>query len=256
MQATLSEIPIIRTTVLKRLETLVQQVANTAELAMVKGPAGIGKTFAIDHITETAKGFDVYAITARTEIAGNIRWMANELLHPHGIQESQVAESMQSVWNLVARRPFDDYPSRSVLIIDEAQTLKPSVLESFRGLFDMGERARIFGGNKLAFGMILVGNGTFLNRAGGARRVAYEPLMQRFQYKLEFGRPSRADYELFIKDLPGTDTALKAELVELGLSKGSIRAVAKAWRAAAHLASGQEPSADVLQTVIKMMGGA
>lgn len=255
MQATLSDVPIIKTTVLKRLETLAQQVANTAELAMVKGPAGIGKTFAVDHIAETAGNFDVFTITARSEVAGNIKWMANELLNPFGVQEFQVAESMQSVWNLVARKPFAEYPSRSVLIVDEAQALKPSVLEAFRGLFDMGEKARIAGGNRPAFGMILVGNGTFLNRAGGSQKIAYEPLMQRFQYKLELGRPSRADIELFVGALHGTDAEIKAELVQIGLSNGSIRAVAKAWRAMMHISSNQVPSVDVLHTVKKMMGG-
>ena len=255
MQATLPDIPIIRTTVLKRLETLIEHVASTAELAMVKGPAGIGKTFAIDHIAKTAKSFDAFTVTARTEIAGNIRWMANEILKPHRVQQFQTAESMEVVWNLVARRPFASYPSRSVLIVDEAQALKPSVLESFRGLFDMGEKARIFGGEKPAFGMILVGNGTFLNRAGGQNKVAYEPLMQRFDITHEFGRPTRADYELFVNGLPGLDTQIRKELVELGVSKGSIRAIAKIWRSATRLSDGRTPSADILQTISKIKGG-
>ncbi|MDK3075963.1 ATP-binding protein [Sedimentitalea sp. JM2-8] len=181
--------------------------------------------------------------------------MANEILYPYHGEQHQIAECIQAVWNLVARRPFGAYPTKSVLIIDEAQAMKPSVLESFRGLFDMGEKARMFGGEKPAFGMILVGNGTFLNRAGEQNKVAYEPLMQRFDITQEFGRPTRADYGLFVDGLPGLDVQIRKELVELGISKGSIRAAAKIWRSATRLPDGRMPSADHLQTISKIKEG-
>ncbi len=254
MQATLPDIPIIRTTVLKRIETLFELAADRAELVTVKGPAGIGKTFAIDHIAKNAKSIDVFTVTARTEIAGNIRWMANEILKPHRVQQFQTPESMEVVWNLVARRPFAAYPSRSVLIIDEAQALKPSVLESLRGLFDMGKMARAFGGQEPAFGMLLVGNSTFLNRAGGSSRAAYEPFLQRVEIQQEFGRPTRDDYELFVDGLPNLDPQSRNELVELGMSKGSIRAVWKVWRSATLMASGGSISTHLLQTISRMKG--
>jgi len=256
MQATLPETPIIRTKVLKRLELLVDQVAQTAELAIVKGPAGIGKTFAIDHIKDTCPTADIFKITARTEISFNIKWMANELLDPYGSAKIQAAESMQALWTLIARRPFASYPSRSVVIIDEAQEIKPAVLNSFRGLFDMGQEARQFGGNLPAFGMVLVGNSVFLDRSGAQKKAAYEPLLSRVEYSLNLGRPTRADYEHYVQSLPQISQEIQADLVEIGMSKGSIRAVAKAWLSLMRLSQGKIPSRDTLQAVVSMMGGA
>ena len=205
MQATLPVTPIIRTMALKRLETLVDQVAETAELAIVKGPAGIGKTFAVNHIKETAKSCNVYTATARPEIAGRLNGMANEILQPYGVYQPRMADCMDVVWNLIAGRPFDRYHKRSVLIVDEAQALLDPVLEGLRGLYDMGDKARMFGGSERAFGLVLVGNDTFLSRAGGIRKAAYEPLLTRIQYTLNLSRPTRADYEAYVKELPFVD---------------------------------------------------
>lgn len=107
MQATPNETPIIKTTALKRLETLVEQVANTAELAIVKGPAGIGKTYAIDYIKEkfnTQNGLEVFTVTARTEIAGKINAIACEIVHPLGGRSYRAAECMvvQTNWKALS----------------------------------------------------------------------------------------------------------------------------------------------------------
>jgi len=256
MKTTLARSPIINTPALERLQVLVEQVAETAEMAIVKGPAGIGKSFAINHLRETTKSCKIYTATARPEIAGRINGMASEILKPYGVYQPRMADCMEVVWNLIASRPFSGYSTRSVLIIDEAQSLLVPVLEGLRGLWDMGDDARLFGGHQLAFGLILVGNDMFLSRAGGLKKAAYEPLMTRVQYRLDLKRPTRADLEAFVKELPHVDHEIRAELVEIGMRRGSIRPVAKAWRSVVNLSDESGANLTLLKTVSNLMGDA
>jgi DNA transposition AAA+ family ATPase len=258
MQITPEHIPIIQTRALERLEGLVSLIARSAELAIVKGSVGIGKSFAINQMVERAQSMSirVHTITCRAEIEGNIKSMANEILSRHGIHEHMATNAMQAVWNVVAGQPFSQFGTRSVLIIDEAQGMKISVLEAFRGLFDMGDKARMGVPNAPAFGMILVGNDTFLNRSGARSVPLYAPLRDRVQTTIQLDRPGREEFRAFAAALPLPNEKAREQLVAFGLSKGNLRGVAKAWRLAVNLA-GSNPvrSSDLDNAIFMMKGG-
>jgi len=257
MQTTLEPIPIIQTRALERLESLVVLIARTAELAVVKGPVGIGKSFAIHQMVERARAMSirVHTITCRPEIEGNIKGMANELLGKKGVHEFQTANAMQAVWTEISGQPFSQFGTRSVLIIDESQGMKVSVLEAFRGIFDMGDRARMGVPNAPAFGMILVGNDTFLTRSGARSIPLYAPLRDRIQTVVQLKRPDREEFKAFAAALPLPDDAAREQLVEFGMLKGNLRGVAKAWRLAVNLAGFKAVQSSDLANAIFMMKG-
>lgn len=234
MAASLSKLPTIRTVALERLESLFLQAAHSAELAIVKGPAGCGKTMAIRHLQNRLPDIEVFTATMRPDVAGRVSRMTAEIL---GVSRSywRASECTDVLWNTLARRPFSRRPTRSLLVIDEAQMLQTKTLDALRSLFDMGDTARLLREEAPAFGMVLVGNAAFLDRAGGVRAAAYAPLVSRVCYDLELSAPDRKQFEHFVDALPGIDELVKAELVQFGLETGNLRSVVKAWRAAQDL---------------------
>jgi len=103
--------------------------ANRAGITIVQGHVGIGKTFALRHLAQEhrARGTKVHAVTCCTETSGHIKRVVNELLYQYGGRpERNELDAAEALWCLVAARPFDRYnPTRSLLIVDEAQRLKP-----------------------------------------------------------------------------------------------------------------------------------
>jgi hypothetical protein len=82
---------------------------------------------------------------------------------------------------------------RVVFIVDEAQELKPAVLETIRGLWDRGEHARQGYVTKSAFGWVPVGNEMFMGKGGNLRVARFRPLMPRLTASVHLPRPDKKE---------------------------------------------------------------
>ena len=74
--------PIIRTLAHATLSQVVREVVDGAGLALVKGPVGVGKSFALDAISGEleAEGVSVIRVTSTPAIEGSIAAFVKEML--------------------------------------------------------------------------------------------------------------------------------------------------------------------------------
>jgi hypothetical protein len=128
---------------------------------------------------------------------------------------------------------------RVVFIVDEAQELKPAVLETIRGLWDRGEHARQGYVTKSAFGWVPVGNEMFMGKGGNLRVARFRPLMPRLTASVHLPRPD------------------KKEIAALARSRGTCGhwALRRANRGLRLAAKGKPVALDLLRRNIRLMGG-
>lgn len=257
MQLAPDDYPIIATGTLKRLRFYADTLAASAGLGIFRGPVGIGKTFAVDQIAAAlaAQGVHVLTATARPELEGSIRDFINSLLTRWRLAEPTTRSAVETLEAVVLGYPFRSWsPLRSLLIIDEAQNLKVNVLEMLRGVYDMGDAARLGDEEAPAFGLMMVGNSTFLNRSGRAREASYAPLMSRVDIFDELD-PSSAD-ECFrlASALCRSDKNGAQLLGERGAREGSLRSVWLDANRARHLAKGAPIAEQHVRDALAMRG--
>lgn len=250
-----TDIPTIRTAVYDKLEFAVENVGRTAGLGIAKGPAGIGKTFALRRLAAAAArdpDLQIVLIRSRPEIEGKVRDFLNEILHSFGTRQAHMNDASQAVEYALMTYP----PARTVLIVDEAQGLKINILEMLRGLWDLGDALRLGDPYAPAFGLLLVGNEEFLSRSGGVRKASFEPLLSRVSFPLpKLERPSRAEcLELSIALCGGAVEPARI-MADYGSSRGNLRAVEKVFGQARFLSGGRSPDVSAVRDAVAMMGG-
>jgi type II secretory pathway predicted ATPase ExeA len=226
--------PIIPTVAHATLSHILREVAQGAGLALVKGPVGVGKSFALDAISGEleADGVTVIRVTSTPAIEGSIAAFVKELLGEHAHQSPSTLDGLDTVWRILAAHPFGPFPSRAVLIVDEAQGLNPSVMEMLRGLYDRGDRARLGDPAAPAFGLVLVGNSTFLGKGGNQRVASFRPLLSRVTHNIVLPGPAKTEYrDMAMQLFPDTaDAGLRAILTAFGEERGNLRVMAIAAR--------------------------
>jgi type II secretory pathway predicted ATPase ExeA len=253
---------IIPTLAYATLSQVVREVVDGAGLALVKGPVGVGKSFALDAIGGEleADGVTVIRVTSTPAIEGSIAAFIKDMLGELAHQAPSTLDGLDTVWRILAAHPFGPFPSRAVLICDEAQGLKPSVMEMLRGLYDRGDRARLGDTASPAFGMVLVGNSTFLGRGGSQRVASFKPLLSRVTHNVTLPGPTRAEYrDLAIELFADTaDAGLRAILTAFGEERGNLRVMAIAARQFQARKSAVLSPAEaetLLRNIIRAMGG-
>ena len=246
----------IETGVRAMLCTVCDEVATLSGLAVLRGPVGIGKTYALQRIKRQLEeqGVFVVMVTATEATAGNINAFLRSILGQYHTETGSSSDAEEAVWTLLSGNPFMPRGQRVVLIVDEAQKLAGRVLETIRGLWDRGEPAREgdFAGN--AFGCVMVGNPTFMGKGGAQRVASFEALISRLSHNLQLPRPSRKECLEFAGTIYSAPELVQ-ELADFGQTKGNLRSMAIASRNAALRAGDDQVTLSILQTVIKMMGG-
>ncbi|MCA8878614.1 MAG: ATP-binding protein [Rhodobacteraceae bacterium] len=246
----------VRTLVYDTLDLVLDNTAKQAGLAIVRGPVGIGKTFALRQLADEyrARGVKVYMLTCRTEIAGRINGAANEVLSQENIWEHRDVRAAEVLWELLRSRVFDPWdPKPSLLITDEAQGWKPNVLNFFRDLWDLGDPARNGRSDALAFGIVMVGNSSFINRNGVEEEAKFGPLLSRRTISVDLERPSKGELREYAAKLAGPDAA--RALAAYGERTGSMRGIEKAYRLARSLSDAAELTAQDIEFAIRYLGG-
>lgn len=151
--------------------------------------------------------------------------------------------------------PFRPEGPRVLLIIDECQHLDAKMIECLRALFDTGRYARDFDANRLAFGLLLVGNGHFLSRGGRAERAAFEALLSRCPIEVTLDRPSRDEIEALAQSFFPEEQAMRQALAEHGECHGNLRVMDTAVDMARHFAGGNELTLAHLQKAFLFAAG-
>lgn len=256
----LPDIPTIETAVCAIMRDVLRDVLNGAGLAVMRGPVGIGKSYALRHVIAEleAQGAKVTYLAAVGALQGKIAEFLRAL---HGRDGVSSAEGLELAFEMIGAYPFKDYGTRSVLIVDEAQDLAAPIIAQLRGLWDRGELARLGDAWCKAFGLVLVGNDQFLGNGIRKERVDLLPLWDRVTHNIRLPRPSKEEHVAFAHALfPGEGNGpekLRAMVQAFGEGQGSLRAAAKAARQA-HIRAGQKGNtlnADHLSFAIRMMGG-
>jgi DNA transposition AAA+ family ATPase len=249
--------PIIDTGTLKRLRFVADTIARTAGIGIVRGPVGIGKTFALEriHAILAAEGVRVVRVTARPEYEGSMRDFLNAILATWGLHETSVQRAIDTLLPQIMGTPLSAWsPQRSIVMVDEAQNLKVNNLELLRGIWDRGDPARVWDREALAFGLMLVGNSSFLNRQGRAREADYKPLMSRVDIYQELHGPSEDECFTLANMLCRSDKAGAARLAEHGIRRNELRAIARKYRQAKNLAGDEPVSLKHIEAVLKLLG--
>lgn len=248
---------IIATGTYTTLRQVIWQVVEGAGLALLRGPAGIGKTFALDRIVAELEeeGVTVIHLTASPAIGGSISAFTRSVLAKYRIESSFTSEAVEALADQLAGYPFRGYGPRVVFIIDEAQELKPAVLETIRELWDRGARARLGDGAGPAFGCVLVGNDTFMCKGGNQRTAGFRPLLSRVTHNMGLPRPTSSEHVAYaLSQFPDSEE-LQMMLCGFGEDSGHLRAQEVAARQARLMAKGEPVTPSHLRMAIKMMGG-
>ncbi|MBV0912848.1 ATP-binding protein [Anianabacter salinae] len=256
----LPEIPTIDTAVCATMRLVIGDVLDGAGLAVMRGPVGIGKSFALRKVIDefAADGAKVTHLAATGAVQGKIAEFLRAL---HGREGVSSAEGLELAFDMICGFPFRDYGPRSVVIVDEAQDLAAPIIAQLRGLWDRGELARLGDPWCPAFGLVMVGNDQFLSNGTRQDRVNLKPLWDRITHNIRLPRPSKDEHEAFAHAVfPGEGenaNKMRAMVQAFGEDHGSLRAAHKAARQAFIRASqkGQDVNADHLAFSIRMMGG-
>ena len=251
------ELPIIKTVTGSILRETIGDVLDGAGLAILRGPAGIGKSFALDLITEDleAEGAMVVRVTASPATGGSINSFTRAVLSQYRIETGSAADGVEALAELLRGYPFRDVGPRVVFIVDEAQELKPAVLETIRGLWDRGEHARQGYATEPAFGWVLVGNEMFMGKGGNLRVASFRPLMSRVTANVHLPRPDKKEIAALAAVLFPGQSDLIRELEDLGAVTGNMRSLGVAARQSPLAAKGEAVTLDLLRRIIRMMGG-
>lgn len=241
------------------LEIAIDQIIRGAGLGLARGAAGIGKTFALQRIIGEleAAGVTVVFITASRPIGGSISAFARAVINQYGMEASSTSDAVEALADLLKGDPFSGFGRSVIFIVDEAQDLMPAVLETLRSLYDRGQKARLGLSVGNAFGLLLVGNDSFLGKGGSQRIASFRPLLSRVTHNIALLRPSAAEVASFAAVLFPDDAPAQAELRALGEAQGNLRSLEVAARQAKLAAEGVGHKGGMVAFVkdaIRMMG--
>lgn len=248
---------IIETGTSAMLAAVAREVVAGAGLALLRGPVGIGKTFALDLVERelVAGGVDVFRVTANPAISSHVHAFMRAILGPNCTETGSTADAADAVWSMLQGNPFRSWGRRVLLIIDEGQELASRVLETVRGIWDMGDAARLGDESASAFGCMMVGNSTFMSKGGAQRVASFKPLLSRLTHDLRLPSPSRADFAAFAVATYPDDHEKQAVLAGFGEDRGNLRSMAIASRQARVLAGDGVVTVQHLRAAIRAMGG-
>jgi len=253
----MEDIPIIQTSVYNRFDWAIRHVAKTAGLGVVRGPVGIGKSFAVSRVAKTlqAENINVIVATSTPTIEGNIGAFAKSILAQFGVYERTAIACIEALETLVMGNPFGYPPQQSILIVDEGQGLRVPVLSMMRQIWDLGDHARLTQSHGRAFGLLLCGNNTFLNRRGKVREMDFHPLKNRITLNLRLDASDKSELNKAASQFCAHDPEAAAVLAKYGRSRGNIRSIATTYREASGLADGSPITVAHINDAIAMIGG-
>lgn len=243
MTAMHSITPNIRTGAYSILRDVARAALETARLGIVRGPVGIGKTYALRQIAdELTQGKDeVFLFEAPADKSKAIQRFYSKALFDLGFSGHGGADPFE----FFKGQMLDSFPfrrggpwHRNLLIVDEAQRLAPNILETLRQAYDRGQEGRDGRTSAPAFGIILVGNHHFLSRGGHAVAATFDALMSRCPMNVELSRPTQGEIHALARSLFPESVEMGGTIAKHGIRRGNLREMVETHAMARHYAAG------------------
>lgn len=222
----------------ERIKGVLSYTQAAADLSVIYGGAGVGKTRAIKSYADSAP--NVWVATMRPDTAC-------------------VASCLEEIGEVVglkmpgrAARQSRDLSARmegtgGLLIIDEAQHLSLAAIEAIRSIYDKAE-----------MGLVLCGNESVYARlTGGSRAATFAQLFSRIGKRLRLSQPSKADVIALADAYGVTGKEERQALIEISQKPGALRAVVKTLNFAAVMATGNKEAVNYqyISAAWKELGG-
>lgn len=239
LEAVVPEAPAWAETPLSRRALAALAQANLAgDLAVIYGPAGLGKTVAMRRyagqrpsvwtVTATQAASSVAACLGRVAAAMRLRLDSRQ--RTAAATEAAIVERMSG--------------SGGLLVVDEAQHLPTRSLEELRGLHDAS-----------GCGVALVGSDPFWLQISGGRRPEFAQLFSRVGKRVRLGPPGAADVAALLAAWGLGDRGLEAVAQAVAARHGALRGLTKALVRAHMLASGKTVSEKHLRAAWRELSG-
>lgn len=195
----------------RRVLAALSYAQTAADIAVIYGGAGLGKTSAIRQYVRT--GLNVWHVTM-TPASASVVTAMEEICRALGMGDvGGAAKLHRAVCRKVAN-------TNGLLVIDEAQHLSVQALDQIRSIHDATE-----------IGIALVGNTEVFARMTGGNRAAYlDRLYSRVGKRLALQRSSNDDIDALIAAWGIDDGKCRASLIDIAKRPGALRTLTKVLR--------------------------
>ena len=223
----------VETPTAKRILGGLSYAQMAADIAIVYGGAGLGKSKAAERYRELNPNVWVAVMTAGSRsMAGCLERVA-------------MACGLRSVnarpWRLEVEIADRIRDTHGLLIVDEAQHLDTRALEVLRGLHDQA-----------GIGLALMGNELLYARLTGGRRSAeFAQLFSRVGKRVRLTQPTQTDVDSMLKAWSIGGAGERAQALDISRQPGGLRGLTKALRLASMMAEGQAVAAGHLKSAWK-----
>jgi len=211
----------VETRTAERIMAALSYGQMAADLVVVYGGAGLGKTETIHHYAEQRPNVWVTRMSPATKSAAAA---LEEICETAGVNTNYSSGASRMQRALIKKLTS----TRGLLVLDEAQHLAVDALETVRAIHDSA-----------GIGLALVGNEQVYSRLTGAGQSAlFAQLFSRVGKRLRLTRPYVQDVETLAKAWGISGERELKLLRELGQTPGALRGVVKVIRLGAMYATG------------------
>ena len=211
----------------KRISSALSYAQIAADIAVIYGGAGLGKSTAI---FEYQRAYPNVFIATMTPATTGVVPCLEEIAEALGIRDpSGGARKIQR--DIIARLRG----SQGLLIIDEAQHLTVQALDAVRSLHDV-----------TGVGLALVGNEAVYARMTGGNRAAYlDRLYSRIGKRVRLTKPTAKDIDALIVAWGIKSKESQKALHEIAAKPGALRGLTKVLRLASMVSDGRITAEDI-----------
>ncbi|TDX60783.1 AAA domain-containing protein [Methylosinus sp. sav-2] len=204
----------VQTTIYKAIEDFVSYAMMTGQAVSIKGPPGIGKTFALKYLAAKIPGAKYIELaTASGSMNPATRLICDHLDIRGGQQHcGTMWRSLETYFEQELRYRDDELESkRTVIFLDEAQYLKLNILKDILSLSE---------NYKATF--VLCGNRSLLKRTQAVDADAFGQMGRRVARQLELTPPEDEDFESIAVDFDVSGKEAYRACVAFGRATNSI----------------------------------
>jgi DNA transposition AAA+ family ATPase len=198
----------------ENIKTVLQYAHHMADIGIVYGGAGLGKTMTAQRYQEDYQ--NVWIATMTPSIM-SVSACFERVAYAVGIVH--IPTSASRVENAIVSRITG---SSGLVIIDEAQHLSVTCLDALRGLYDASGVGLVFMGNENVYTQL----------TGGSRKAHFAQLFSRIGRQLRLAVPANGDIDTLLDAWGVTDQQARALCREIGAKAGALRGLAKVLRQA------------------------
>lgn len=211
------------TTVARRVLSALSYAQSTADLAVIYGSAGVGKTMAAREYAHRHSNVWLVTVTPATAALGAF---LERIATACGVRLS--SRRCATMETQIINRMTE---SGGLLIVDEAQHLKTRTVEEARALYDASGAGLVLMGNELVYSQM---HGSF-------RSAAFAQLFSRIGKRVHLTGVAKSDAGVLLKKFGACDRAdTRAFLADIAGQPGALRGMLQVARLGCVLAGGRE----------------